>query len=141
MQIFYLKFFLFYIFYITLLYYYIINLFYIKFLCLIFIIIYVSIIFLYARIFCFVYYSRTTDYKSIMLSQNNKSGGSYKPIPPPKPKNYRPPQANLIQPENNGNEGNNTHQHSKSYSIATSHVRKFIIFLNAKIKKNENFLL
>lgn len=123
------KFFLFYIFYIILLYYYIINLFYIKFLRLIFIIIiYVSIIFLYARIFYFVYYSRTTDYKSITLPQNNKSGGSYKPIPPPKPKNYRPPQTNLTQPENNGNEGNNTHQHSKSYSIATSHVRKFIIF-------------
>lgn len=66
-------------------------------------------------------YSRTTDYKSITLPQNNKSGGSYKPIPPPKPKNYRPPQTNLTQPENNGNEGNNTHQHSKSYSIATSH--------------------
>ncbi|XP_076392040.1 zonula occludens-like protein polychaetoid isoform X2 [Megachile rotundata] len=66
-------------------------------------------------------YSRTTDYKSITLPQN-KPGGSYKPIPPPKPKNYRPPQANLAQSENNGNEGNNTHQHSKSYSIATSHV-------------------
>ncbi|OAD58143.1 Tight junction protein ZO-1 [Eufriesea mexicana] len=67
-------------------------------------------------------YSRTTDYKSITLPQN-KPGGSYKPIPPPKPKNYRPPQANLSQPENNGNETNNTHQHSKSYSIATSHVK------------------
>ncbi|KAK1132753.1 hypothetical protein K0M31_014131 [Melipona bicolor] len=66
-------------------------------------------------------YSRTTDYKSITLPQN-KPGGSYKPIPPPKPKNYRPPQANLTQSENNGNEVNNTHQHSKSYSIATSHV-------------------
>ncbi|KZC11268.1 Tight junction protein ZO-1, partial [Dufourea novaeangliae] len=67
-------------------------------------------------------YSRTTDYKSITLPQN-KPGGSYKPIPPPKPKNYRPPQTNLAQPENNGNEGSNTpHQHSKSYSIATSHV-------------------
>ncbi|XP_076382260.1 zonula occludens-like protein polychaetoid isoform X2 [Megalopta genalis] len=67
-------------------------------------------------------YSRTTDYKSITLPQN-KPGGSYKPIPPPKPKNYRPPQANITQPESNGSEGNNTtHQHSKSYSIATSHV-------------------
>ncbi|XP_076666859.1 zonula occludens-like protein polychaetoid isoform X1 [Andrena cerasifolii] len=67
-------------------------------------------------------YSRTTDYKSITLPQN-KPGGSYKPIPPPKPKNYRPPQTNLTQPENNGNEGANTHQHSKSYSIATSHAK------------------
>ncbi|XP_076166629.1 zonula occludens-like protein polychaetoid isoform X2 [Ptiloglossa arizonensis] len=66
-------------------------------------------------------YSRTTDYKSITLPQN-KPGGSYKPIPPPKPKNYRPPQTNLTQQENNGNDGSNTHQHSKSYSIATSHV-------------------
>ncbi|XP_076284514.1 tight junction protein ZO-3-like isoform X3 [Lasioglossum baleicum] len=67
-------------------------------------------------------YSRTTDYKSITLSQN-KPGGSYKPIPPPKPKNYRPPQTNITQTESNGNEGNTTtHQHSKSYSIATSHV-------------------
>ncbi|XP_076226057.1 zonula occludens-like protein polychaetoid isoform X2 [Nomia melanderi] len=68
-------------------------------------------------------YSRTTDYKSITLPQNKPGGSSYKPIPPPKPKNYRPPQTNVTQPESNGNEGNNTpHQHSKSYSIATSHV-------------------
>lgn len=88
----------------------------------IFVIIYpVPITLLYARIFCFVYCSRTTDYKSITLPQN-KPGGSYKPIPPPKPKNYRPPQTSLTQTENNGNEVNNTHQHSKSYSIATSHV-------------------
>ncbi|XP_029179116.1 tight junction protein ZO-2 isoform X3 [Nylanderia fulva] len=67
-------------------------------------------------------YSRSTDYKSIPMPQN-KPGGTYKPVPPPKPKNYRPPQASLGQTtENNGNDGNNSYQHSKSYSIATSHV-------------------
>lgn len=62
------------------------------------------------------------------MSQN-KPGGTYKPIPPPKPKNYRPPQASLAQTENNGNDGNNSYQHSKSYSIATSHVHNGVIVL------------
>ncbi|XP_015178182.1 PREDICTED: tight junction protein ZO-2 isoform X3 [Polistes dominula] len=81
-------------------------------------------------------YSRTTDYKPITIPQN-KPGGSYKPVPPPKPKNYRPPQTTTLVGDenngsnnNNGNAGNNgggsnssaSYQHTKSYSIATSHV-------------------
>ncbi|XP_012235452.1 tight junction protein ZO-3 isoform X2 [Linepithema humile] len=79
-------------------------------------------------------YSRSTDYKSIPMSQN-KPGGTYKPIPPPKPKNYRPPQASLGQPENNGNDGNNSYQHSKSYSIATSHVHNGVES-NSNVQRN-----
>ncbi|KAM0728938.1 Tight junction protein ZO-1 [Formica fusca] len=79
-------------------------------------------------------YSRSTDYKSIPTSQN-KPGGTYKPIPPPKPKNYRPPQASLAQTENNGNDGNNSYQHSKSYSIATSHVHNGV---ENNVQRNSN---
>ncbi|XP_036148879.1 tight junction protein ZO-2 isoform X2 [Monomorium pharaonis] len=79
-------------------------------------------------------YSRSTDYKSIPISQN-KPAGAYKPIPPPKPKNYRPPQAPLGQMENNGNDGNNSYQHSKSYSIATSHVHNGVES-NSNVQRN-----
>lgn len=78
-------------------------------------------------------YSRSTDYKSIPISQN-KPAGTYKPIPPPKPKNYRPPQA-LGQTENNGNDGSNSYQHSKSYSIATSHVHNGVES-NSNVQRN-----
>ncbi|KAH0953546.1 hypothetical protein HN011_010982 [Eciton burchellii] len=80
-------------------------------------------------------YSRSTDYKSIPISQN-KPGGTYKPIPPPKPKNYRPPQASLSQTENNGNDGGNSYQHSKSYSIATSHVHNGVESSNSNMQRN-----
>ncbi|XP_018354103.1 PREDICTED: tight junction protein ZO-1 [Trachymyrmex septentrionalis] len=79
-------------------------------------------------------YSRSTDYKSIPISQN-KPPGTYKPIPPPKPKNYRPPQVSLAQTENNGNDGNNSYQHSKSYSIATSHVHNGVES-NSNVQRN-----
>ncbi|XP_051169502.1 tight junction protein ZO-2 isoform X4 [Leptopilina boulardi] len=64
-------------------------------------------------------YSRTENYKPVPPLQG-KPGGTYKPVPPPKPKNYRPPQQqNIVQDENGGS---NLYQHAKSYSIATSHV-------------------
>ncbi|KAG7197426.1 hypothetical protein KM043_013285 [Ampulex compressa] len=76
-------------------------------------------------------YSRVTDYKSIPPVQS-KSGGMYKPVPPPKPKNYRPPQLSFNQAENNGNDnGGSAHRHSKSYSIATSHVES-----NSNVRRN-----
>lgn len=49
----------------------------------------------------------------------NNGMGTYKPVPPPKPKNYRPPQQQIVQDENNG--GGNMYQHAKSYST-TSHM-------------------
>ncbi|XP_077281973.1 zonula occludens-like protein polychaetoid isoform X3 [Temnothorax americanus] len=79
-------------------------------------------------------YSRSTDYKSIPISQN-KPAGTYKPIPPPKPKNYRPPQTSLGQTENNGNDASNSYQHSKSYSIATSHVHNGVES-NSNVQRN-----
>ncbi|XP_012281460.1 tight junction protein ZO-2 isoform X2 [Orussus abietinus] len=63
-------------------------------------------------------YSRTGDYKSVPTPQG-KPGGTYKPVPPPKPKNYRPPQQPVLQDETNGG---NLYQHAKSYSIPTMHV-------------------
>ncbi|KYQ56669.1 Tight junction protein ZO-1 [Trachymyrmex zeteki] len=79
-------------------------------------------------------YNRSTDYKSIPISQN-KPPGTYKPIPPPKPKNYRPPQVSLAQTETNGNDGSNSYQHSKSYSIATSHVHNGVES-NSNVQRN-----
>ncbi|XP_047369131.1 tight junction protein ZO-2 isoform X2 [Vespa velutina] len=88
---------------------------------------------------------RTTDYKPISIPQN-KPGGSYKPIPPPKPKNYRPPQTTLVGDENsgnnsnngnNGNNGNNAYQHTKSYSIATSHVHNGVEN-NSNVRRNNS---
>lgn len=82
----------------------------------------------------FLYYSRAADYKSIPITQS-KPSGTYKPIPPPKPKNYRPPQAMVGPIENNGNDGSNSYQHSKSYSIATSHVHNGVIIILHRIPK------
>ncbi|XP_014609850.1 PREDICTED: tight junction protein ZO-2 [Polistes canadensis] len=94
-------------------------------------------------------YSRTTDYKPISIPQN-KPGGSYKPIPPPKPKNYRPPQTTLVGDENSGNNSNNNgntgnngnnaaaaYQHTKSYSIATSHVHNGVEN-NSNVRRNNS---
>lgn len=44
---------------------------------------------------------------------------------------------NLTQTENNGNEVNNTHQHSKSYSIATSHVSEVFLRKAILVYKNK----
>ncbi|KAF7997147.1 hypothetical protein HCN44_005424 [Aphidius gifuensis] len=64
-------------------------------------------------------YSRTGDQKTIPTTPG-KLGGTYKPVPPPKPKNYRPPQKQQIsQDENNGG---NMYQHAKNYSMNTSHL-------------------
>ncbi|KAK2580177.1 hypothetical protein KPH14_012445 [Odynerus spinipes] len=88
-------------------------------------------------------YSRTTDYKPVPVPQN-KPGGSYKPIPPPKPKNYRPPQTTVASDENGGNNGNNgsngnnaAYQHTKSYSIATSHVHNGVEN-NSNVRRNNS---
>jgi len=40
----------------------------------------------------------------------------------------------LAQTENNGNDGNNSYQHSKSYSIATSHVHNGVIIILKIVK-------
>ncbi|XP_066585320.1 tight junction protein ZO-3 [Prorops nasuta] len=71
-------------------------------------------------------YSRTADYKSVPFVQN-KPVGTYKPVPPPKPKNYRPPQKSVApleeDPGNNVESSNsNSYQHAKSYSIAGLHI-------------------
>ncbi|XP_043268925.1 tight junction protein ZO-1 isoform X2 [Venturia canescens] len=68
-------------------------------------------------------YSRTGDYKTVQAPPvaPGKPGGTYKPVPPPKPKNYRPPQQPILQDENNDG-GNNMYQHAKSYSMGTTHL-------------------
>lgn len=52
---------------------------------------------------------------------------TYKPIPPPKPKNYRPPQQNYYH-------NNNGYQHSKSYSMAensySAHIHNGVSLFN-----------
>ncbi|CAG5074910.1 Similar to Tjp1: Tight junction protein ZO-1 (Mus musculus) [Cotesia congregata] len=56
-------------------------------------------------------------------SKGNSNTGTYKPVPPPKPKNYRPPVQNTVPDENNPG---NLYQHAKNYSLAPSHVHNGI---------------
>ncbi|XP_053594101.1 tight junction protein ZO-1 isoform X2 [Microplitis demolitor] len=56
-------------------------------------------------------------------SGNNNNTGTYKPVPPPKPKNYRPPVQNSVQDDNNPA---NLYQHAKNYSLTPSHVHNGI---------------
>ncbi|XP_063980118.1 tight junction protein ZO-1-like isoform X2 [Diachasmimorpha longicaudata] len=65
-------------------------------------------------------YSRTGEHNKVIPATPGKpSGGTYKPVPPPKPKNYRPPQQQIVQDENNGG---GMYQHAKSYSMNASHL-------------------
>ncbi|XP_015112181.1 tight junction protein ZO-1 isoform X1 [Diachasma alloeum] len=65
-------------------------------------------------------YSRTGEHNKVIPTTPGKpSGGTYKPVPPPKPKNYRPPQQPIVQDESNGG---SMYQHAKSYSMNASHL-------------------
>ncbi|XP_034948893.1 tight junction protein ZO-1 isoform X2 [Chelonus insularis] len=67
----------------------------------------------------------------------NNGTGTYKPVPPPKPKNYRPPQQNIIQDDSNG--GGNLYQHAKSYSMTPSHVHNGIENGNTIQRNNSQY--
>ncbi|XP_044582473.1 tight junction protein ZO-1 isoform X1 [Cotesia glomerata] len=56
-------------------------------------------------------------------SKGNSNTGTYKPVPPPKPKNYRPPVQSTVPDENNPG---NLYQHAKNYSLTPSHVHNGI---------------